>query len=48
MKKVNAAKLEAERLLEQGSLPSQVERGPQPFPKYPEFHGGDPENKYKV
>ncbi|CAG9581681.1 unnamed protein product [Danaus chrysippus] len=34
MKKVNAAKLEAERLLEQGSLPSQVERGPQPYPNF--------------
>ncbi|XP_045769759.1 NADH dehydrogenase [ubiquinone] 1 alpha subcomplex assembly factor 2 isoform X1 [Maniola jurtina] len=47
LKKINAAKLEQQRLAEGGSLPAAVERGPQSFPKYPDYHGGDPENKYK-
>lgn len=46
MKKVNAAKIEAKRLAEGGSLPSVPERGHQSFPMYPDLKPGDPENKY--
>ncbi|KAJ8736134.1 hypothetical protein PYW08_006790 [Mythimna loreyi] len=45
MKKINAAKLEAKRLAEGGSLPSVPERGAQSFPVYPDFQPGDPDNK---
>ncbi|XP_049883586.1 NADH dehydrogenase [ubiquinone] 1 alpha subcomplex assembly factor 2 [Pectinophora gossypiella] len=45
MKKENAAKLEAKRLAEGGDLPVAPERGHLSFPKYEEYHAGDPEGK---
>ncbi|CAK1602316.1 unnamed protein product [Parnassius mnemosyne] len=47
MKKENAAKIETQRLADGGSLPAPPKRGPQSFPTYPDFHGGDPTNQYK-
>lgn len=47
LKKINAAKLEEQRLAEGGALPAPPEKGPESFPKYPDYHVGDPENKYK-
>ncbi|XP_072937843.1 NADH dehydrogenase [ubiquinone] 1 alpha subcomplex assembly factor 2 [Epargyreus clarus] len=47
MKKVNAANIETKRLTDGGSLPAPAERGPQSYPTYSEFHGGDPNDKYK-
>lgn len=47
MKKINAAKLEKQRLAEGGSLPAPAEKGHESFPSYEEYHGGDPENKYR-
>ncbi|XP_068626776.1 NADH dehydrogenase [ubiquinone] 1 alpha subcomplex assembly factor 2 isoform X2 [Battus philenor] len=44
LKKENADGLEAKRLAEGGSLPTTPERGPQSFPKYPEYYGGDAMN----
>ncbi|XP_041975425.1 NADH dehydrogenase [ubiquinone] 1 alpha subcomplex assembly factor 2 [Aricia agestis] len=47
MKKLNAEKIEAQRLADGGSLPSPIEKGQQSFPTYKEFYGGDPENKFR-
>ncbi|XP_046978276.1 NADH dehydrogenase [ubiquinone] 1 alpha subcomplex assembly factor 2 [Vanessa cardui] len=47
MKKVNAAKIEKQRLLDGGSLPEPVEKGHESFPTYSEFTPGDPTNKYR-
>ncbi|CAH2050747.1 unnamed protein product, partial [Iphiclides podalirius] len=47
MKQENAAQLEAKRLADGGSLPTPPERGPQSFPKYSEYHSGDPSKSHK-
>ncbi|CAH2102220.1 unnamed protein product [Euphydryas editha] len=47
MKKVNAAKIEEQRLIDGGSLPAPVEKGHESFPTYSEYHPGDPTNKYR-
>lgn len=44
LKKENAAKIEAQRLADGGSLPAPPIRGAQSFPTYQEFHTGDPED----
>ncbi|KAJ0182344.1 hypothetical protein K1T71_001713 [Dendrolimus kikuchii] len=44
LKKENAAKIEAQRLADGGSLPSRPERGAQSFPTYSEYTTGDPED----
>ncbi|XP_047511215.1 NADH dehydrogenase [ubiquinone] 1 alpha subcomplex assembly factor 2 [Pieris napi] len=46
-KKLNADKLEAKRLADGGSLPTTLERGPQSFPKYKDFHVGDIEDDHR-
>ncbi|XP_075975549.1 NADH dehydrogenase [ubiquinone] 1 alpha subcomplex assembly factor 2 [Anticarsia gemmatalis] len=45
MKKINAAKIEEQRLAEGGSLPTLPERGHESFPVYPGMSPGDPDNK---
>lgn len=45
LKKVNAAKIEAKRLAEGGSLPAVPERGAASYPVYPDLHGGEMEGK---
>ncbi|CAB3241051.1 unnamed protein product [Arctia plantaginis] len=45
LKKENAAKLEAKRLAEGGSLPVVPDRGHESFPTYQDLPSGDPENK---
>lgn len=47
MKKVNAAKIEEQRLIDGGSLPAPAEKGHESFPTYSEYHPGDPTNKYR-
>ncbi|XP_059051204.1 NADH dehydrogenase [ubiquinone] 1 alpha subcomplex assembly factor 2 [Achroia grisella] len=49
LKKENAAKIEAKRLAEGGSLPTTPIKGAESFPTYSEYHTGDPENhpRYK-
>ncbi|XP_014356537.2 uncharacterized protein LOC106709282 [Papilio machaon] len=47
LKQENAAKIEAKRLLDGGSLPTTPERGAQTFPTYTEYYGGDPENEHR-
>ncbi|CAK1540230.1 unnamed protein product [Leptosia nina] len=47
MKKINAEKLEQARLAEGGALPTPVERGPQSYPKYKDYHVGDVEDKHR-
>lgn len=46
LKKENAAKIEAKRLAEGGSLPVVPERGPETFPTYQNLPFGDPEKQY--
>ncbi|XP_045491465.1 NADH dehydrogenase [ubiquinone] 1 alpha subcomplex assembly factor 2 [Colias croceus] len=41
MKKVNAAKIEQNRLAEGGSLPAPADKGPESYPKYKDYHVGD-------
>lgn len=45
MKKINAAKIEAKRLAEGGSLPTVPEKGHHSFPVYPDYHPGEPQNE---
>lgn len=47
MKKINAEKLEAKRLDDSGSLPKPIERGPQSYPKYKDYHVGDIEDEHR-
>ncbi|KAL4716911.1 hypothetical protein ACJJTC_012722 [Scirpophaga incertulas] len=42
LKKINAARIEEERLKDGGLLPTPIERGAQSFPTYSEYHTGDP------
>lgn len=46
LKKINAAKIEAKRLEDGGSLPTVPDRGHETYPTYPDIPIGDPENKY--